>query len=100
MGAVQGQEYPFAKWALGLRMNKATDAVVEKAFNDGDILRTHVMRPTWHFVTRADIRWLLELTAPRVLAAMAYGYRQAGLERTLARLSNAAMEQALRGGKQ
>src|SRR5688572_21642604 len=59
MGAVQGQEYPYAKWALGMRMDKATDDVVEQAFNDGAILRTHLMRPTWHFVTPADIRWML-----------------------------------------
>src|SRR5688572_13072811 len=65
-GAVQAQEYALAKWALGLRMPGATDAVIEQAATDGAILRTHVMRPTWHWVARADIRWLLELTAPRV----------------------------------
>jgi hypothetical protein len=71
-GAVQAQDYANAKWALGLRMQEATDAIMDDAFNRGEILRLHVMRPTWHFVTPADIRWLVELTAPRVNVANAY----------------------------
>src|SRR6188768_1721912 len=64
LGAVQSQEFDAAKWALGLRMGPgATDAAIERAFADGRILRTHVLRPTWHFVPRDDIRWMLELTA-------------------------------------
>jgi hypothetical protein len=100
MGAVQGQEYPYAKWALGLRTENATDDLVEQAFNSGAILRTHVMRPTWHFVTPADIRWMLELTAPRVRAVMRYAYRQLEIDDALCRRSNAAIVKALRGGKQ
>jgi len=100
MGAVQGQEYPYAKWALGMRVEKATDDVVEQAFNSGAILRTHLMRPTWHFVTPADIRWMLELTAPRVHAAVGYAYRQLELDDALCRRSNSAIAEALRGGKQ
>lgn len=65
-GAVQSQEYLGASWSLGLRMQSATDALIDQAFNSGAILRTQVMRPTWHFVAPADIRWLLALTAPRV----------------------------------
>src|SRR5688572_21145143 len=65
-GAVQAQEFHAAKWALALRMSHATNVAVEDAFNRGEILRTHLLRPTWHFVTPADIRWLLQLTGPRV----------------------------------
>src|SRR6516225_8866396 len=68
LGAVQSQDYPGAKWALGLRLQNATDETIERAFNEGSILRTHVMRPTWHFVTPVDIRWVIKLTAPRVNA--------------------------------
>src|SRR5262245_50095071 len=71
-GAVQAQDYAGAKWALGQRMAGATDAAIEQAFTEGAILRTHVLRPTWHFVAPADIRWLLALTAPRVHALSAY----------------------------
>ncbi|HKT81240.1 MAG TPA: winged helix DNA-binding domain-containing protein [Vicinamibacterales bacterium] len=79
-GAVQAQDYGAAKWALGVRMPGSTDAAVERAFNDGEILRTHVMRPTWHFVAPSDIHWMLELTAPRVHRALAYGNRQLELD--------------------
>ncbi len=68
MGAVQAQDYEGAKWAVAQRTNGLSNAALEQACTDGTILRTHVMRPTWHFVTPADIRWMLELTAPRVNA--------------------------------
>lgn len=100
LGAVQAQHYAAAKWALGLRMPGATDDMVEQAFTDGTILRTHVMRPTWHFVTPADIRWMLALTAPRVKAASAYYYRSAELDDAIFVKSNAALVKALQGGKQ
>ncbi len=70
-GAMQAQEYEAAKWALGLRLrDDVVSADVERALQEGQILRTHVMRPTWHFVAAADIRWLLELTAPAVQRRM------------------------------
>lgn len=86
-GAIQAQEYEAAKWAIGLRMQDgAADTEVERAYDQGRILRTHVMRPTWHFVTPADIRWLLELTAPRVRRVMSPYDRRLELDaRTLAR---------------
>ena len=95
-GAVQAQEYEPAKWALALRMPDGTvDADVEQAFETGRILRTHVMRPTWHFVTPADIRWMLELTAPRVHRVMSTYNRQLGLDaRALVRAS-AIIERAI-----
>lgn len=98
LGAVQAQDYPGAKWALGLRMRRATDAAIEQAFAAGRILRTHVMRPTWHFVAPADIRWMLALTAPRVRAATAYYDRQLGLDAAVVKRSNKAIAAALRGG--
>ena len=99
LGAVQSQEYQPATWSLGMRMAGATSAEVDRAFDDGAILRTHVMRPTWHFVTPDDIRWLLELTAPRVKAAMAYYGRQLALDDALLAHSNDIIAGALRGGK-
>src|SRR5919202_7129575 len=66
LGAVQSQDYGPAKWSVGERLRGATDAAIEQAFAEGTILRTHVLRPTWHFVVPADIRWLLRLTGPRV----------------------------------
>jgi Winged helix DNA-binding domain len=100
LGAVQAQDYAAAKWALGLRLQGSTDDDIEQAFISGAILRTHVMRPTWHFVSPADIRWLLALTAPRVKAASAYWYRRLELDDALFERSNAALAKALQGGKQ
>jgi hypothetical protein len=99
LGAVQAQDYAGAKWALGLRLQGATDGSVEQAFNDGVILRTHLMRPTWHFVTPADIRWMLSLTAPRVHVANAYMYRKLELDNAVFKRSNAVLAKALQGGK-
>jgi hypothetical protein len=99
LGAVQAQDYLGAKWSLGLRLQDATDEAVEQAFNAGAILRTHVMRPTWHFVMPADIRWLLELTAPRLHTANATRYRQFELDEALLRRSADVIANALQGGQ-
>jgi hypothetical protein len=96
LGAVQAQEYEHAKWALGLRMREGTvGADIERAFEEGRILRTHLMRPTWHFVTPADIRWLTELTAPRVHRVMAPYDRRLELDTGLLVRGTALIEAAL-----
>src|SRR5947209_5039282 len=100
MGAVQAQDFAAAKWALGLRLQGVTDDDIEQAFTHGAILRTHVMRPTWHFVSPADIRWLLALTAPRVQAASAYYSRKLELDDAVFKCTNAVLANALQGGKQ
>lgn len=69
MGAMQAQNYPMVKWAVGMRLKSATIQTVEKALRDGEILRTHVMRPTWHLVAAEDIRWMLKLSAQRIKSA-------------------------------
>ncbi|MEX2238293.1 MAG: winged helix DNA-binding domain-containing protein [Dehalococcoidia bacterium] len=99
LGAVQSQEYQGAKWALAMRTPDATDESIERAFNDGLILRTHVMRPTWHFVTPADIRWLLELTASRVNAKYRLVYRELELDEPTVAKTTSVLTSALRGGK-
>ncbi|HUP99215.1 MAG TPA: crosslink repair DNA glycosylase YcaQ family protein [Aeromicrobium sp.] len=80
LGAVQSQLHDMALWAIGRRCG-ATQAEVEDAFARGDFVRTHVLRPTWHDVLPADLRDLLELTAPRIRQAMASNNRRDGLER-------------------
>jgi hypothetical protein len=71
---------------------------VDAACDRGDILRTHVMRPTWHFVVPEDIRWMLALTAPAVKARMAYYDRQLGLDGPTYARTNAVLARALEGG--
>ncbi|MGH9969463.1 MAG: winged helix DNA-binding domain-containing protein [Pyrinomonadaceae bacterium] len=99
LGAVQAQDYYAAKWALGQRMQDASDDDIEEAFTKGEILRTHIMRPTWHFVAPADIRWLLKLTAPRVHAANRYYYRQLELDDAVVKRCNKVITRALQGGR-
>src|SRR5437660_845044 len=100
VGAVQAQDYPAALWALGLRVANATRASLECAFNSGAIVRTHVLRPTWHFVAPEDIRWMLALTAPRIKRAMAGRDRELGLNDELVAQTNTVIARALEGGKQ
>ncbi len=95
LGAVQSQDYLGAKWSLGMRMQTATDGLIERAFSEGAILRTHVMRPTWHFVSPHDIRWLLELTGPHVNAGNATMYRRLELDEALFSRSNNVISKAV-----
>ena len=97
LGAVQSQDYAGAKWALGLRTNGLTDPDIDRAFADGSILRTHLLRPTWHFVTPADIRWMLALTGPRVHAVNGTMYRQLEVDKATIRKSYRVIEKSLRG---
>ncbi|MBK8989999.1 MAG: AlkZ family DNA glycosylase [Chloroflexi bacterium] len=99
LGAVQAQDYPGTLWSLGLRLQPTTERVIEQAFDEGRILRTHVMRPTWHFVTPADIRWLLALTAPRVNAVNGYRVRQLELDDDQFSRSQAVIVKTLQGGR-
>ena len=99
LGAVQAQDYAGAKWAVAQRAAGCSDADVEQACRDGRILRTHVLRPTWHFVLPDDVRWMLALTAPRVRAAMAYYDRKLGLDEAVFRRTQALLAKALAGGQ-
>ena len=83
-----------------MRARGAGDDAVERAFTSGAILRTHVLRPTWHFVLPADIRRLLTATAPRIKAGSAGRYRRLGLDAVTLRRGSQALAAALRGGHQ
>ena len=74
--AVQAQDYAGGKWAVAQRLNNFSDTDLDKAFDKGEILRTHLMRTTWHFVTPEDITWMLPLTARRVNTAINHQHRE------------------------
>jgi hypothetical protein len=99
LGAVQSQELAVAKWSLARRARRGTNAEIDDAIASGAILRTHVLRPTWHFVAPEDIRWMVTLTAPRVRAAMAPYDRKLGLTDAVYDAGHAAIAGALAGGK-
>ena len=98
MGAMQAQDYNMAKWAIGLRLQNTTDSIIEDAFNKGEILRTHVLRPTWHFVSADDIYWMLELTAPHTNRAMKGRQKALGLNEKIFAKSNSIIQKILEPG--
>jgi len=98
MGAMQAQDHSMAKWALGVRCPAATIAKAETALDKGAILRTHLLRPTWHLVSADDIYWMLELSAPYLLAAQKSRNKELELTETIYKKSNRIIEKALSKG--
>ncbi len=99
LGAVQSQDYAGAKWALANRLKNPLESKIEEEINYGEILRTHVLRPTWHFVLPEDIRWMIELTEPRISAFSAKYFRDLNLDKTLFKRSNKIIAKTLQSGK-
>jgi hypothetical protein len=99
MGAMQAQDFGMAEWAIGLRLPDSTDQVIETAISKGEIIRTHLLRPTWHFVSAGDIYWMLALRAAPLKASLQPRLSQLGLTEGVIATSNKTMETVLRGGK-
>jgi hypothetical protein len=97
LGCVQSQEYAHALWSLGMRSSGLTIADIQAEFDRGDFLRTHILRPTWHFVAAEDIGWILEITAPRVQRLNQTSYRQAALDQATLDRGVALMTEELKG---
>ena len=99
LGCVQSQEYAHALWSLGMRTSGLGAAEVQAEFDRGDFLRTHILRPTWHFVAAEDIRWILEVTAPRVQKLNQTIYRKEGLDPATLDRGVALIVEELKGGR-
>ena len=98
MGAMQAQDFAMAKWAVGIRLLNPTNAKIETALNKGEIIRTHVMRPTWHFVAADDIYWLLDLSSSKIKSAMKSRDKELELTEAIFNKSNNILEGVLSGG--
>lgn len=99
MGAVQAQDFNMSKWALGVRLPLLNDKSVEDAVNKGQIIRTHILRPTWHLVAAQDIHWMLELSRPR-LRPVSRSYNTAvGLTDLVSAKAHDIIRQTLESGK-
>ncbi len=97
LGAVQAQDFAGASWAVAQRLAPSAAGEVAAAFASGAIVRTHVMRPTWHLVAATDLRWLQQLTAPRVRQLCAYQDRKCGLDDKVFARTRAVFERELAG---
>jgi hypothetical protein len=97
LGALQAQDYNMAKWALGIRVQDSTEVTINAEFDSGSIVRTHLLRPTWHIVAADDIYWILSLTAPRIKSSLKYRDRQLGLTDYIYRKCNKLFEKSLAG---
>lgn len=100
LGGVQAQEFPFALWGVTQRTAGFDVADVRELVDDGAIVRTHALRPTWHFLAPEDLGWIQALTGPRVHAFNAYYYRRLGIDTDSVAHTNAQITGALRGGNQ
>lgn len=98
-GAVQAQDYFFALWAVGLRTENATEAYLEQAIADRAIVRTWPLRSTIHFVAAADARWMVELSAGRVIKAATNRLRRLELDEDTFRRSHAVIAGVLRDSR-
>jgi hypothetical protein len=96
---VQSQEYAHAFWSLGLRSTGSSYAEVKAAFDRGEFLRTHILRPTWHFVAAEDLGWITAVTAPRVQQLNGTMYRQLGLDQDRLDRTATTIIEALAGGR-
>jgi hypothetical protein len=80
LGCAQAQDYAHGLWAVGVRQPGSTAATVEQALAGRRLVRTWLLRGTLHLAAAADVRWLLELVAPRLIARSATVYRQRELD--------------------
>ena len=99
MGAMQAQDHVMAKWAIGVRLPGVTNNLIETALATGQIIRTHVLRPTWHFALAKDIEWMIDLTAPRIKQAVKPRYKELEFTPSIIKKSNTIIGKALTGNK-
>lgn len=98
-GAVQSQDFAGALWAIGQRLaTPLTEADLQAVFDAGALVRTHVLRPTWHFVAPEDLRWMLALTGPRIQAGSTARYAALGLDAATRVKAARTFARALEGG--
>ena len=99
MGVMQAQDYAMSKWAVGIRLPGATLKEVDTAIDKGEIIRTHLLRPTWHLVSADDIHWMLDLSADRIRAAAKPYLKQLELSAQILSKCNNVLESVLAGNR-
>jgi hypothetical protein len=100
MACMRAEDFAAAKWAVGNRVAGSTEKTIENAFNEGQILRTHILQPEWYFISPADIRWMLSLTSHRLRSFNMEIYRTLGIDSAILKKSKRIMVRALENGQQ
>ena len=98
LGAVQAQDSAMTLWAVAVRTPGNSPAQVCQAIDDGRLVRTHILRPTWHLLAAKDLRWMLDLTGPRISRAAETWHRQTGLSADVRSRARKVVEKALAEG--
>lgn len=96
MGAVQAQDYAMSKWAIGTRLPGCTEKQVDEAVHTGQVIRTHVLRPTWHLVKATELPWMLSISAPQIKTSMRSRDKELGLTEDIFSKSNKLIRKTLR----
>jgi hypothetical protein len=100
LGAVQAQDYYGSLWSVGQRSDPATTkSDVERAIADRLIVRTWPMRGTLHLLPAEDVRWMLALLAPSVIARAAKRHADLGLTDETFERAQVLFAEALFGGR-
>jgi hypothetical protein len=99
-GGMQFQEYPVARWSIGQRTTGVDEAAVDQALAAATVIRTHVLRDTWHLVASADLHWMMALTGPRIHQRNATMYRRCELDAQLLARTDGLIAAALADGQQ
>jgi hypothetical protein len=94
MGAIQAQDVSMAKWAIGIRLPESTEKIIDSAIDTGEVIRTHLLRPTWHFVSCNDIYWMLELSANQIKASMKSRDKELELSEVVYKKSYSVLEKS------
>ncbi len=94
--AVQAENPSQAAWAVASRTQHPDHGDLAGLLDDAVVLRTHVLRATWHFVLAEDLGWLLDLTGPRIRRYISPPLRTVhGLDERSAARAVAAITRAL-----
>jgi Winged helix DNA-binding domain len=99
MLAMQGQDFAGAKWAIGVRSSATTDADVELAIANGEIVRSWPMRGTLHFVAPEDLGWMLALCRARIIRGATTRFAELGLNESILRRAEEIATDSLTGGR-
>ncbi|MDR1645715.1 MAG: winged helix DNA-binding domain-containing protein [Tannerellaceae bacterium] len=99
MGAMQSQSLEPAKWAIGARLGNKTVKEVDEALNSGQIIRTHILRPTWHFVPAEDIHWMFDLSNPHLKPVYQSYVRMMQVDEKLIYAAIPVLEKILQGNR-